>query len=415
VIDRHRFALALLAGVVLVATAGCAPLASPTGSPPPPATPRYTGPPVLGLDWGRAASVERPVNFDATLPPGGGNRTHPILRIPGQAIVADVAGLPTGGFVSVGYVPPDWTPAAWTSPDGQTWSIHSLGSTGFTFAVAVASGGNGTTVAVGRSGSLPVAWTSTDGSSWEQRPVPATGPGRVAERMTSVVAGGPGFVAGGSAGPELSDRHARFWTSIDGATWQAVADEPDAFANAEVRDIVKVDDGLVAVGVVGDAQHPTGAVAWTSKDGTEWTRVDDPAFAGGVAVAVTFAPFGRLVAVGSDLDRKEAVAWTSTDGRTWQRAPKEPSRLYAGFVWMTDVAAVGDSVIAVGDDQGLQRGTAESWVSTDGLHWQQSRTAPVQEQGEFYAIAPGGPGAIATGSFGAPDSYVPQVWLTPAR
>jgi len=82
---------------------------------------------------------------------------------------------------------------------------------------------------------------------------------------------------------------------------------------------------------------------------------------------------------------------------------------------MTDVVAIGDVVVGIGDYQGLQRGTAISWVSRDGIHWEQARSAPVQEQGEFYAITPGGPGAIAVGSFGAPDSYVPTIWLTPGR
>ena len=82
---------------------------------------------------------------------------------------------------------------------------------------------------------------------------------------------------------------------------------------------------------------------------------------------------------------------------------------------MTDVTAIGNTVVAVGEYQGLQRGTAISWISTDGLHWTEARSAPVQEQGEFYAVTPGGPGAIAVGSFGAPDSYVPTIWLTPGR
>ncbi len=128
------------------------------------------------------------------------------------------------------------------------------------------------------------------------------------------------------------------------------------------------------------------------------------------------APFGGLVAVGSDLDRREAVAWTSPDGRVWTRAPTERSREWpGGFVWMTDVAVFGGSVIAIGDYQGLQRGTGTSWVSRDGIHSIQARSAPVQEQGEFYAITEGGPGAIVVGSFGAPDSYVPAIWLSPAR
>jgi hypothetical protein len=154
-------------------------------------------------------------------------------------------------------------------------------------------------------------------------------------------------------------------------------------------------------------------VAWVSPDATHWQRVDDPAFVGGVPVSITVAPFGGLVAVGSDLKRKEAVAWTSPDGRTWTRAPTEPSRQYAGFVWMTDVTAVASQVLAVGEFQGLQRGTATSWISNDGLHWTQARTAPVQEQGEFYAVTPGGPGVVVVGSYGAPDSYVPTVWVSP--
>ena len=403
-------------GLVVALVAGCGVSVRPSPMPasaPPSVAP--SGPPVVGLDWGRAASVERPANFEQTVPPDYAG-THPILRINGQAYMVDVAGLPSGGFVAVGYLPPDWTPVSWTSPDGETWAIHVLGTTGFTFPVAESVGLDGTIVAVGRSGTRPVAWTSTDGATWQERAVSVLGSDGTAERMTSVVALPSGFVAGGSVGPELLDRHARFWTSRDGATWAPVADDPSAFANAEVRSIARLGDGFVAVGVVGSAQGATAAVAWTSPDGRTWSRVDDPAFAGGVAVSVIAAPFGGLVAVGSDVGRREATAWTSPDGRTWTKAPGEPSRQHGGgFAWMTDVVALDGQVIAVGDVQGLQRGTAESWVSRDGLAWEQSRTSPVQEQGEMYAIAAGGPGAIAVGSFGAPDSYVPIVWLTPGR
>jgi hypothetical protein len=372
-------------------------------------------PPVLGIDWGRATSVERPVNYDATLPPGD-QRKHPILRIPGQAYPVDLTASKGGGYVAVGYVPPAWTAAAWTSPDASTWSLHPIDAAAFSFAVAAATSSDGTVVAVGRVGSLPMAWTTSDGAAWQRHAVPTLAAGGAAERMTAVVAGASGYLAGGSAGPELADRHARFWTSVDGATWLAVPDDPVAFADAEVRSIARLGDGYVAVGVVGSAQHPTGAVAWTSADGRRWARIDDPAFVGGIAASVTVAPFGGLVAVGSDLGRHNAVAWTSPDGRHWTRAADEASRQHSGgFAWMTDVAAVGDAVLAVGDYQGLQRGTAISWISRDGLTWQESRSAPVQEGAEFYGVIPGGPGAIVVGAFGAPDSYVPEVWLTPAR
>jgi hypothetical protein len=398
--------------VLLLIVAACIPIAE---SSPSPGAAAASGPPVLGIDWGRAASVERPANFDATLPPGGGNRAHPILRIPGQATIADLTALAGAGFVSVGYIPPSWTAAAWTSPDGSAWSLHSIDNADFSFAVAVASRSAGSIVAVGRSGSLPVAWTSADGVGWQRQSVPTLGTSGVAERMTTVVASAAGYVAGGSAGPELADRHARFWTSTDGVTWQAVPDDPVAFANAEVRSIGRFSDGFVAVGVVGSVQQPTGAVAWISPDGRRWTRVDDPSFVGGIASAVTAAPSGGVVAVGSDLGRHEAVAWTSRDGRHWQRVPSEPSRQYPEFIWMTDVTVVGRELVAVGEVQGLQRGTATSWVSRDGISWEQGRPAPVQEGAEFYAVIAGPPGAMAVGAFGVPDSYVPEVWLSPSR
>jgi hypothetical protein len=409
----------LALAAILAVAAGCGSTASPTiqsSASPAVAVASPSGPPVLGIDWGHAASVERPANFEVDPSASAYTGVHPILRIPGQAIMTDLVGLPDGGFVAVGYVPPNWVPASWTSPDGLTWVIHSMGTTDFTFPVALAGGSDGTVVAVGRSGPKPVAWTTVDGVTWQRHSVPVLGASGVAERMTTVVASERGYLAGGSVGPELFERHARFWTSLDGIDWQTVPDDPVAFANAEVRAITRIGDGFVAVGVVGTAQQHTAAVAWTSSDGRTWTRVDDPSFVAGVAVAVVGAPFGGLVAVGSDLDRREAVAWTSRDGHRWTRAPNEASREHSGgFAWMTDVAAIGDSIIAIGDYQGLQRGTATSWVSRDGLRWDQARSAPVQEQGEFYAITPGGPGAIVVGSFGGPDSYVPTVWLSPAR
>jgi hypothetical protein len=396
---NNRVALATLASAVV----GC------TSAAPSPA-------PRLGIDWGRVASVERPANYEETVSPSY-QAKHPILRIQGQATMADVAALTGGGFVSVGYAPPDWVPFAWTSTDGDAWTIHPMASIDFTFPVSLATGADGTLVAVGRSGSEPAAWTTTTGVDWTRRSVPVLGAGGVAERMTTVAAGARGFVAGGSVGPELFERQARFWRSADGVAWEPVPDDPASFADAEVRSITAFGGGFVAVGVVGSAQDPIGAVAWTSPDGVRWSRIDDPAFGSAVAVSVIPAPFGGLVAVGSTVDRRNAVAWISPDGQGWTRAPDEPSRQHSGgFAWMTDVVAIGDIVIGVGDVQGLQRGTAISWLSRDGLAWEQARSAPVQEGAEFYAAIPSASGgALAVGAFGAPDSYVPEVWITPGR
>jgi hypothetical protein len=385
------------------------------GGPTPTPTSSGAGPAVLGIDWGRAAHVERPVNYTATLNPSEKVPDHPILRIPGQAIMADVATHPDGSLLAVGYVPPVFTAAAWTSKDGNDWALHPIDPGEFTFAVGVAAGEGGSAVAVGRSRGDPVAWTSADGSTWERHVAPVLHPA-TAERMTTVIAIPDGFLAGGSAGPELADRHARFWRSVDGRSWDAVPDDTAAFADSEVRSIVRFDGGFVAVGVAGSAQQSTAAVAWVSRDGQRWARVDDPSFDGAVAASVAAPPSGGLVAVGSDVARHEAIAWTSSDGQHWTRAPQTAATTRdPGFVWMTDVAAIGDVLVATGMEQPLQRATATSWVSRDGVHWEPAHDAPVQEQGEFYAITPGGPGAVVVGAFGGPDSYVPTVWLSPAR
>ena len=393
---------------------------SPGASPSP--SPVALPSPVLGLDWGRAASVERPEEAFAQPSPGasipfslGITRSGHPLHFPGQAIMADVASAPSRELVSVGYVYPGWHPAAWTSVDGRAWELQEMGTTEFTFPVALTTGPDGTIVAVGRSGSAPIAWTSQDGRSWQPHGVAILGDGKVAERMTTVVAVPGGYLAGGSVGPELLDRHARFWRSTDGATWTPVDDDSEAFENAEVRAIAVHGDGLVAIGTVGDAQAITGSVAWVSDDGDQWTRVDDNALDGGRAVALAEAPFGGVVAVGSDATEDEAFAWVSEDGRSWTRAPSEPSRQYHGKVRMTDVAVVGEELVGVGNYVGLQRGTAISWVSRDGLHWEQARSAPVQEQVELYAVVHSGSGIVAVGSFGAPDDYIPVVLLSPAR
>ena len=408
-----------LAWIVLVAAA-CQ--ASPTGAPPSPGPiGQPSGPPVLGIDWGRATSVERPANFVETVAPSYVS-VHPILRIPGQATMSDVMALPGGGFVSVGYSPPRFEAVAWTSADGLTWALHEIDATEFTFPESLAAGTDGSVVAVGRSGRSPAAWTTRDGTAWERHEVSILGTDGTAERMTAVAFGGGRFVAGGSVGPELADRRARFWSSTDGVSWQPAPDDAAAFANAEVRAITPFEGGFVAVGIVGDAQVQTDAVAWTSPNGLTWTRIESPAFGGGRAVSVVAAPGGGLVAVGTTSERREAVAWTSRDGTTWTKSPTEPSRLYpgyaegaGGYTQMTDVAVVGNELLGIGIFQGLQRGIATSWVSRDGIQWQQAVSAPVQQQAEFYAVTAGGPGAIVVGAFGAPDAYVPQVWVTPAR
>jgi hypothetical protein len=278
------------------------------------------------------------------------------------------------------------------------------------FGVAVTARPDGTFIAVGRAGPDPAAWTSPDGIAWTRVRVDRSSIER--ERMTAIVATSNVVIAGGSAGPELGDRHAIFWRSPDGVAWTPVADDP-GFDGAEVASIVVSGAGFVALGHLGTGQRSTGTIAWRSPDGEHWERIDSPELGGGIAVALVSTRSG-LLAVGSDGDEREAVAWSSPDGLIWTRAPQEPSRLYFGQkVRMTDVAVTAAGFVGVGNYVGVQFGTGTSWLSTDGVHWIQAPDQPTFGQAEPEAVIVWNNRLIIVGSRGAPDNYIPSVWLSP--
>jgi hypothetical protein len=420
--DRRR--LATLAGAALVVASACAaPATTPTARPTIAATapaPSAT-PPIPGLSWEKAPDVERPGEAFAepsaapTGPSGPGTAGHP-GHFPGQAIVDDVVA--TGaGLVAVGYVGigGDWTAIAWRSTDGQRWALEPIDTAAGSFAVSVAAGPDGSTVyAGGRSGPHPVVWTSVGGGAWRREQLPTLGGDEAAERVVTVLASGGRVIAAGSVGPELGERRARFWGSAAPGTWQALPDH-DAFAGAEVVAIEpRRQGGFVAAAHLGTGQRSTGSIALVSDDGATWRRIDDPALAGGLVNGVATDADGALVAVGSDLDEREALVWRSADGgATWRQAPSEASRLYEPYkIRMTDVVATPGGLVAVGNYVGLQYGTATSWIATDWTSWTRAPNYPALGQGEMLAVARGGPGLVATGSFGAPDNYVPTIWLS---
>ena len=416
--SRPTVWMASLVSAVLV-WAACAPTSQRSATPS--ASARSSRQPVIGLDWGTAADVARPadafpVQASPTTGPAGPNTAGHPGHFPGQAVMSDVA-LRDGRFVAVGYVGPSpWRPIAWTSDDAQHWDLVEISiaaSDENTFAVSVAATTNGF-VAVGRAGQRPAAWTSSNGTAWTRREVPVLGRTSDWERMTVVEAGPDGLIAGGSVGPELLDRRARFWRSGDGARWTTVPDD-GAFAGSEVTALEQITHGWLALGRIGTGQRTTGSTTWRSTDGVRWARDDDASIAVGYARAVTRAPDGALVAVGSEPDELAAYAWRSTDeGSTWQQAPDAPALTHFGRkVRMTDVVAMPDGVLAVGNLVEVQYGTGMSWRSTDGLTWEPSPVQAPFGQAEPLAVVAGGPGYVAVGDFGAPDDYIPRVWITP--
>jgi hypothetical protein len=283
------------------------------------------------------------------------------------------------GLVAVGFTGfgDNWSGAAWTSPDGLTWSRMSFEEDeGLVMFTTVTAGGPGL-VAIVHGGSDWPAFISPDGITWTAA---ADLPG--ADYVSEVAVGGPGLVAVGVAGGE-SDSEDRFvqdaavWTSQDGLTWSRIPHDEamSGVALCETASILNVEHpewsttamtgitaggpGFVAVGNVdcgdqrADPQTGRGAVVWTSQDGITWSRVPyDAAIFGAASMTDVIAVGDGLVAVGVNHSELSdgAVVWTSGDGITWDRIPYEAD-VFGGLAGMSSVTEGGPGLVAVGADE----------------------------------------------------------------
>jgi hypothetical protein len=424
-VNRGRFGL--LAVVALVATA-CG-LSSPSGSPGTPgaSAPSATPAPtlastpeptthVLGLDWGKADVVDAPpgaANGSTTPYENPGSLGHPQHYQGGQADLLDVANT-SQGLVAVGFLDRDVTADAWLSADGRTWArIVDFPAAAGSQAVAVTDGLHGI-VAVGHEGTHAAIWRSADGRTWERA---ADGPALHADgqlQMTAVASSPRGYVAAGYLGSLVGPIEARFWRSADGRDW-TLADEGADLAGSRVSAIAaRSDGGFIAVGTTGDAKVADGSTAWTSTDGSRWTRTTSDALRAGLMRAVTAADAG-FVAVGNDLASTRAMVFRSTDGRTWDVVPDAASLDNFGLkIEMRDVAWDGQRFIAGGHRLfGTQFPTGLLWLSSDGSTWERANESSALSQGRISGVAAGGPGFVAVGTYGSPDFAIPTVWLSP--
>jgi hypothetical protein len=134
-----------------------------------------------------------------------------------------------------------------------------------------------------------------------------------------------------------------------------------------------------------------------------WSRVRlDPPLKGGVAPRFLLAGPGRLVAVGvhGQLDSGPVTVWTSSDGATWTRTPAHD---LDGVI--LDMRSGGPGFIATGYE-----GQRPTWTSEDGVSWSRL-PGRIGTSGDIFAVAPGGPGLVAVGSFpGAWFSSDGETW-----
>jgi hypothetical protein len=231
----------------------------------------------------------------------------------------------------------------WLTPDGS-WPGTFLPID----ATRVQAVGDGL-VAFGATDAVRLSW---DGARWV--------PGEHLElpqglAVTAFVAGPRSTVAVGQA----SDGSGAFAFSADGVHFAMAARPPDGTLGDSIASVLATKDGFVGLVPTRDVQPALGdPLAWTSVDGSTWTRAAETSpFGTGSEITSIASRDGRHVAVGSDGQSRSTV-WVSDDGLRWDRvASLAPDRSVV-------VAAGAAGWMIVGWQGG-------AWVSTDGRAWEE--------------------------------------------
>lgn len=140
--------------------------------------------------------------------------------------------------------------------------------------------------------------------------------------------------------------------------WRAISVDGDADADVELTDVAIGDDGrAVAFGSAGGVV----AIA-TTADGAAWSLdSDDSSFDFAQPVAVVEI-HGRFVIVGTQ-DGSLPVAWSGDGVGPWQPVDLPGAPTQAGVV--TDVARIGDRLVAVGEAAWYSDDAGDSWSLGD--------------------------------------------------
>jgi hypothetical protein len=227
---------------------------------------------------------------------------EPAFAGPGLVTAQAAAGL--GGYVIVGSQPV--TPArtiavAWWSAGLTGWlragdavagALDGAGSRQMLAVTATAAG----FVAVGSHGRQPAAWTTPDGRTWTQAdlPLPAGATGAV---LQHVAADGRVVVAAGTA--QTAAGHVPFAArSADGGRSWTESALPVPAGTAQVSALAAAGGSFTATGTFGARPGEQDVVVWTSPDGMTW-RAATPAGPGlaspGIQAITGLATSGRTL------------------------------------------------------------------------------------------------------------------------
>lgn len=281
---------------------------------------------------------------------------------------------------------PDFPPPLWLSDDGHTWSPVTSPTWDAAFSTVwparLLAGPRGV-VAVS-SGTDPVVLFSPDASAWTR----ATLPVQEHAIAQDAVAWTGGFVIVGRDGQPDQFSQAvinsqsppgvglpAVWSSQDGVRWTEAAVEGSKVAGGELRQVVAIHAGLLAVGIDSTADFFAGALtSWTSSDGQTWSIAAGSQWPLGANGYPTFATDGQHgLVLGWAPEGSTLAAWATADGATWTRlttgpadnAPAIDCGSHPDCVRLDQAWLVPDGLIVAGT---LVAGSGgqELWMATPG-------------------------------------------------
>lgn len=282
--------------------------------------------------------------------------------------VSPSAGLPQlvaagpDGWVALG------TGAAWTSRTGRTWTSAPVA---FPLQagdqVAALTGTSQGFIAVGDNVPKgnparrnPVLWTSPNGLAWQRLSgsrlgLPAPG-GRVLRIRDIAARGGDVLLYGSELATARKGKHrvtsvqAALWRSGDaGSTWAATRLPLGAGGSHALDGIAATGTGFVAIRPRTSKAAGSGAITYSSPDGTSWRQAGTITTArpAGLAITMVRGSDQGVVAAGQ-LSSGARVAFVSADGSSWRSVASLGAGL-GGSAALTGVTlTTGGTVVAGG-------------------------------------------------------------------
>jgi hypothetical protein len=220
------------------------------------------------------------------------------------------------------------------------------------------------------------------------------------------VGGGRLFAVGSSEDGDVGVAAA--WSSADGSGWTR-QQLPDAALSA-LQSVADGPAGLVAVGFSYGAEVPA-PVVWRSADGDAWQRVADPALGAGEMRAVAGGPRGYLALGVEEGAQARTVMWQSQDGLAWS-GPAVVGAIPTGST-INGLIASADGYLAYGSlPTGAPSDQPVIWLSVDGTSWEQLEV-PGPPGGVVNDVSVGADVIVAVGAaYGEDDLGEVLTWLS---